>query len=193
MSFFLVRSIFIRLHQKKEQSRALFKGLFCSGFRFKNMTKIKTSILFIRYHNITKEEQKIEKWLKKMLKKEKHNIVSCKYIDADFFIIKEEVKLITENNLSDVVFVFGKIGLRKKDITLEIMKPLFDKRMYSFEHIVSNVIFDLIDSNAIHLRNMAGIKNETLIFCMPSNHKVFKFIAKVLIFPEVAKILETFE
>ena len=133
-----------------------------------------------------KEEKKIVNFFKKRLKKEKYNLVFFEEINLNSLSLKDEIfsKCIDV----DVMFIFGDTSVNKRDTNIEQIEPLLTQRINSFEYIYSSIALDLIDSEALFLRTLAGKIDDTFIFCFPSNYKVFKFFVKAMLFPELDKL-----
>ena len=84
----------------------------------------------------------------------------------------------------------GGSGISPKDVTIEAVKPLFEKELTAFGVLFAQLSFEEIDSAAILSRATAGIANNSIIFCMPGSIKACKLACKNLIFPELGHILK---
>lgn len=51
----------------------------------------------------------------------------------------------------------------------EAVLPLLDQEVPGFGELVRPLFFDDIDSSALQARALAGIANNTLIFCLPGS------------------------
>ncbi len=135
-------------------------------------------------------EDKSGHWICKRAKREGHTVVCHQVIPDDRDII---VKTVTDK-LSDpsphVIILTGGTGLSKKDVTIEAVRPLFEKELTAFGPIFSQLSFEEIDSSAIMSRATAGIIGETVLFCIPGSIKACKLACKALIFPELSHIIK---
>jgi molybdopterin adenylyltransferase len=69
----------------------------------------------------------------------------------------------------DVVVTTGGTGLTSRDVTLEAIEPLFQKRMEGFSIVFQRICSDKIASAAIQSHVTAGAAGDTYIFCLPGS------------------------
>lgn len=69
----------------------------------------------------------------------------------------------------DVVLVTGGTGFSGRDSTPEAVQPLFDKSVEGFGEVFRAISHQEIGSSTIQSRALAGLANNTVIFCMPGS------------------------
>lgn len=69
----------------------------------------------------------------------------------------------------DVIISTGGTGLTARDSTPEALKPLFDQNIEGFGELFRRLSWDEIGSSTIQSRALAGLANQTLIFCLPGS------------------------
>ena len=69
----------------------------------------------------------------------------------------------------DVIISTGGTGLTRRDSTPEALKPLFDQTIEGFGELFRQLSFDEIGSSTVQSRALAGLANQTLIFCLPGS------------------------
>ena len=69
----------------------------------------------------------------------------------------------------DVVISTGGTGLTRRDSTPEALKPLFDQHIEGFGELFRQLSFEEIGSSTVQSRALAGLANQTLIFCLPGS------------------------
>jgi molybdenum cofactor biosynthesis protein B len=69
----------------------------------------------------------------------------------------------------DIVITTGGTGLTARDSTPEALAPLFDRNIEGFGELFRQVSFQQIGTSTIQSRAIAGLANETLIFCLPGS------------------------
>ena len=69
----------------------------------------------------------------------------------------------------DVILTTGGTGLSNRDSTPEAMLPLFDCRIEGFGELFRQLSYEEIGTSTIQSRALAGLANQTLIFCMPGS------------------------
>jgi len=135
-------------------------------------------------------EDKSGDWIKKQAKKEGHEVVIHQTVTDDIDAIKELTWHVTEKICPDVILMTGGTGISPRDVTIEAVRPLFEKELTAFGTLFTQLSFEQIDSAAILSRATAGIVRNTIIFCMPGSIKACKLACNALIFPELGHILK---
>lgn len=69
----------------------------------------------------------------------------------------------------DAILVTGGTGFSGRDSTPEAVQPLFDKEVHGFGEVFRALSHDEIGSSTIQSRAIAGLANNTVIFCMPGS------------------------
>ncbi len=129
-------------------------------------------------------------WIKKQAKKEGHEVVIHQVVTDDVAAIKELTLHITQKICPDAIIMTGGTGISPKDVTIEAVKPLFEKELTAFGTLFAQLSFEEIDSAAILSRATAGIIKNTVVFCMPGSIKACKLACNALIFPELGHLLK---
>jgi molybdenum cofactor biosynthesis protein B len=135
-------------------------------------------------------EDKSGAWIKKQTKKEGHEVVIHQVVTDEVIAIQELVHHITDKINPDVIIMTGGTGISPKDVTIEAIRPLFEKELTAFGPLFAQLSFEEIDSAAILSRATAGIIKQTIVFCMPGSIKACKLACNNLIFPELGHLLK---
>ena len=67
------------------------------------------------------------------------------------------------------IITTGGTGLTNRDSTPEALGPLFDRTIEGFGELFRQVSHEEIGSSTIQSRCIAGLANQTLIFCLPGS------------------------
>ncbi len=96
-------------------------------------------------------------------------------------IIKDEPKEIlsklnqwVKNKKLDVIITSGGTGLTGRDITVDVMKTYFDKKIDGFGELFRYISYKKIGTSTIQSRAVAGTKNGKYIFCLPGSPSACK-------------------
>ncbi len=135
-------------------------------------------------------EDKSGAWIKKQAKKEGHEVVIHQTVTDEINAIRELTEHITQKICPDAIIMSGGTGISPKDVTIEAVKPLFEKELTAFGPLFAQLSFEEIDSAAILSRATAGIINQSMVFCMPGSIKACKLACNALIFPELGHLLK---
>ena len=95
---------------------------------------------------------------------------------SDRLIVKDDVrqiraavrKLIKRKDV-DVVISTGGTGLTGRDVTVEAMRPLFDKEIEGFGVVFHMISFQKIKTSTMQSRATAGVVSGKYVFCLPGS------------------------
>lgn len=112
--------------------------------------------------------------------KERYNLTSRKIIkDEKDDLIDAIEEMIGEN--TDVILTTGGTGISERDITVETVEKLFDKKIDGFGEIFRNQSYIEIGSGALISRATAGVYKKCCIFSMPGSLNAVKTASKIII------------
>lgn len=95
---------------------------------------------------------------------------------AERTLVKDDVyqmRAVVSNWIADetvhVVLITGGTGFYSRDSTPEAMMPLFDKTIEGFGELFRHISYGEIGTSTIQSRAVAGLANQTLVFCLPGS------------------------
>ena len=91
-----------------------------------------------------------------VLKEKGHEIKEYTIIPDDKDMLLDTVKKMNEEKI-DAIFTTGGTGLESRDITIETLKPLYDKEINGFGEIFRLKSYEELGSGALLSRASAGI------------------------------------
>jgi molybdenum cofactor biosynthesis protein B len=101
------------------------------------------------------------------LKKE-HELVFYTVIPDSSELLLSTVEDIKEQNV-DVIITTGGTGIGVRDVTIETLKPLFEKELNGFGEIFRYESYKEIGTGALLSRATAGVYKCTIIISMPGS------------------------
>jgi molybdenum cofactor biosynthesis protein B len=129
-------------------------------------------------------------WMKKRAKKEGHDVVLHQVVTDDATAIVNTIQEAIQERRPQVLVLSGGTGISPKDVTIEAIKPLFEKELTGFGPVFAQLSFEEIDSAAILSRATAGVVGQTIVFCIPGSFKACKLACRALIFPELGHLVK---
>ncbi|MBW1889834.1 MAG: molybdenum cofactor biosynthesis protein MoaB [Deltaproteobacteria bacterium] len=138
----------------------------------------------------TLKEDKSGHWIAKQSKKEGHTVVFHQVVPDKTYAVSSALKTCMEANRPHAVLITGGTGISEKDVTIEAVKPLFDKELTAFAALFAQLSYEEIDSAALMSRALGGVVGKTAVFCMPGSLKACKLACNSLIFPELGHIVK---
>jgi molybdenum cofactor biosynthesis protein B len=82
---------------------------------------------------------------------------------------------------SDAVVFLGGTGLSARDVTIEALLPLLDKRLDGFGEIFRRLSFDSIGSAALMTRAIAGTIESKVVYSLPGSPDATKLGMELLL------------
>ena len=127
----------------------------------------------------SKKEDLSGDYIEKEIEK-RYNLKSrCIIKDEKEDLLKAIEEMLDEG--TDVILTNGGTGLSDRDITVETVEELFDKKIDGFGEIFRNQSYIEIGSGALLSRATAGVYKKCCIFSMPGSPNAVKTALKIII------------
>lgn len=107
--------------------------------------------------------------LEDLLKAAGHRIASRELCKDDIYASRAVVSSWIADGDIDVILTTGGTGLTNRDSTPEALKPLFDTLIEGFGELFRQLSYEEIGTSTVQSRAVAGLANQTLVFCMPGS------------------------
>lgn len=98
-----------------------------------------------------------------------HVLHSRDWVRDELYDIRAKVSLAIANRDIDVVLITGGTGMFDRDVTPDAVELLFDKKIDGFGEMFRAISLAEIGMSTIQSRAVAGMANQTLIFCLPGS------------------------
>ncbi len=98
-----------------------------------------------------------------------HVLAARKILRDDAPAIAAQVGQWIDDPAIDVVITTGGTGLTGRDVTVEALKPLFEKEIDGFSVIFHEISFGKIGTSTLQSRACAGVAKGTYIFALPGS------------------------
>lgn len=98
-----------------------------------------------------------------------HKNLKKNIVIDNIYKIREIASRWIADTQTQVIIITGGTGFTERDSTPEAMIPLFDKTIDGFGELFRQVSFNTIGTSTIQSRAVAGLANDTLIFCIPGS------------------------
>lgn len=134
-------------------------------------------------------EDKSGLWISKRAKKEKHDVLFHLVVPDETETIRQTLLDVISSHDPQVILLTGGTGISSKDVTIEAVRPMFEKELTAFSPLFAQLSFEEIDSAALLSRSTAGVVGKTILFCMPGSLKACKLACKALVFPELGHLV----
>ncbi len=98
-----------------------------------------------------------------------HKLADKKITLDDIYQIRAIVSNWIASKDVEAVLITGGTGFSSRDITPEAVTPLLDKQVEGFGELFRHISYQDIGSSTVQSRAVAGLANDTVIFCMPGS------------------------
>jgi molybdopterin adenylyltransferase len=98
-----------------------------------------------------------------------HRLVDRMIVKDDIRQIRAAVRKLVQRKDLDVIITTGGTGLTGRDVTIEAMRPLFDKEIEGFGVVFHMISFQKINTSTMQSRATAGIVSGKYVFCLPGS------------------------
>lgn len=107
--------------------------------------------------------------LEERLTKAGHRLAAREIVRDDIPLIRKFVTGWIADPAVDAVITTGGTGLTGRDVTVEALRPLFDKEIDGFSAIFHQVSYGTVGTSTLASRATAGLARGTLVFCLPGS------------------------
>ena len=107
--------------------------------------------------------------LVELLQNAGHQLSERQIVKDDVYQMRAVVSQWIASTETHVVLITGGTGFYSRDSTPEAMTPLFDKTIEGFGELFRQISYQEIGTSTIQSRAVAGLANQTLVFCLPGS------------------------
>jgi molybdopterin adenylyltransferase len=108
------------------------------------------------------------------LQAEGHTLFDRALLPDNKYLLRAKVSAWIAEEAIDGVLINGGTGFTGRDSTPEAVTPLLDKQMPGFGEMFRVLSFDDIGTSTLQSRALAGLANNTFVFCLPGSTSACK-------------------
>lgn len=117
----------------------------------------------------TEQDDTSGQYLARVLAAAGHTLADKAIVVDDIYQIRAILSAWIADGGVNAVLVTGGTGFSGRDSTPEAVRPLFDKDIDGFGEVFRALSLEEIGSSTVQSRALAGLVNDTVIFCMPGS------------------------
>ena len=137
----------------------------------------------------TEETDESGKLFKEKLIGAGHRIVNYTLIKNDAAAIKETVGELLDEEEVQVIITGGGTGLSHRDITVETVSPMLEKKLDGFGELFRSLSYQEIGTAGMMSRAVAGVIRGKIIICIPGSRGATELAADKIILPEIGHMV----
>ncbi|MEM1537305.1 MAG: MogA/MoaB family molybdenum cofactor biosynthesis protein [Candidatus Nezhaarchaeales archaeon] len=150
---------------------------------------VTSSTLYEASRISTTVEDKTGELAKYLIEKEGFLVLSKMLAPNSKEAIREMLEKLISEVKPDIIIVTGGTGISPRDVTVDVVESLIEKKMEGFGELMRLISYQEIGSAAMLTRSTAGIRGETAIFSLPGSPQAVEVALKKLILPEARHIV----
>ncbi|MCJ7581447.1 MAG: MogA/MoaB family molybdenum cofactor biosynthesis protein [Candidatus Aminicenantes bacterium] len=127
--------------------------------------------------------------IQELAEKNNHKVLLRKILPDNASLLETTIRNVIKDQNIQVIITNGGTGLSKKDLTIETIKPMFDKEITGFSSLFWQLGYQQAESSTMLSRATGGIIDRTVIFCLPGSPRACQLALEKLILPEIGHIV----
>ncbi|MCE5213529.1 MAG: MogA/MoaB family molybdenum cofactor biosynthesis protein [Methanobacterium sp.] len=118
-----------------------------------------------------------------------HELVHYNIIPDDSKHLLNAVNDLIQDKKAEVIITTGGTGIGERDITIETLKPLYEKELDGFGEIFRYETYKELGTGAILSRATAGVYKKAILISMPGSPNAVKLGLKIIL-PELGHLVK---
>ncbi|MGQ9479239.1 MAG: MogA/MoaB family molybdenum cofactor biosynthesis protein [Thermoproteota archaeon] len=103
--------------------------------------------------------------------------------------IKKSIKKLVKDAKIDVILTIGGTGLSKKDMTVETVSKMVEKKIEGFGELFRLISYNEIGGSAMLSRALGGVISGKIVLCLPGSRNAVELAIRKLILPEIGHMV----
>jgi molybdenum cofactor biosynthesis protein B len=118
-----------------------------------------------------------------------HSVASFTLLKNDAVAIRQKLDELLDRPEVQVVITSGGTGASHRDVTIETVSPLLEKKLDGFGELFRALSYQDIGTSSILSRAMAGVARGKAIICLPGSLGATKLALDKIILPEIGHLV----
>jgi len=127
--------------------------------------------------------------LQQKLTQNGHQVMSYALLKNDAGAIKAKLNELLDNTGVQVIITSGGTGASRRDVTVETVSPLLEKKLDGFGELFRALSYNEIGTASIMSRALAGVSRGKVIICLPGSLAATGLALDKIILPEIAHLV----
>ncbi len=137
----------------------------------------------------TEQNDESGQLMKQRLSENGHRVMHYEIMKNDADVIKKKVSELLRQEELRVIIASGGTGVSQRDITVETVSPLLEKRLDGFGELFRLLSYQEIGTASIMSRAIAGVVGGKVIICLPGSLGATELAMDRIIIPEIGHMV----
>jgi len=151
-------------------------------------SQVTTGVLVISDSRTTASDES-GRLICRLLEENGHKIAGFELLKNEASAIRQAFSSLLSDPEVKIVIASGGTGLSRRDITVETITPLLNKKLDGFGELFRSLSYHEIGSGCIMSRALAGTIDGKVIICLPGSLKAVKLAMEQIILPEIGHLV----
>ena len=137
----------------------------------------------------TEENDESGKLIKQKLSENGHQVMFYSILKNEADAIKKKISELLEQEELQVIITSGGTGASHRDVTVETMSPILEKKLDGFGELFRFLTYQEIGTGSIMSRSIAGVAKRKAIICLPGSPEAVNLAMEKIILPEIGHLV----
>lgn len=137
----------------------------------------------------TEQDDESGTLIKDKLGQSGHRVMAYALLKNDAEAIRSKVEELVGHGGLQVVITSGGTGASSRDITVETVSPMLDKKLDGFGELFRSLSYQEIGTASIMSRALAGIIKGKVVICLPGSAGAVTLAMDRIILPEIGHMV----
>lgn len=122
---------------------------------------------------------------RELLSEAGHKVVEYRLVRNDISQIRSIAQELLKSADVQLILMSGGTGIGRRDVTVEAVEPLIEKRVEGFGELFRQLSFKEIGGASMLSRAMGAVAGGKILFCVPGSEKATRLALSQLIIPQL--------
>ena len=137
----------------------------------------------------TEQDDESGKLIKQRLTDHGHQVMSYGILKNDAEAIRAKIEELVEQTELQVIITSGGTGASHRDVTVDTIEPLLEKRLDGFGELFRHLTYQEIGTGSILSRAVAGVIKGKVILCFPGSLNAATLAMDKIILSEIGHLV----
>ena len=137
----------------------------------------------------TEEDDASGQFIRDKLSLSGHQVLSYCILKNEADTIRKKIQELLEQEELQVIITSGGTGVSHRDVTVETIFPLLEKRLDGFGELFRSLSFQEIGTASMMSRAIAGVVRGKVILCIPGSLGAVTLATEKIILPEIGHMV----
>ncbi len=137
----------------------------------------------------TERDDESGRLLMQKLSENGHRVISHCILKNEADSIKKKIYELLKEEELQVIIATGGTGVSRRDITIETIYPILEKKLDGFGELFRFLTYSEIGTGSIMSRAIAGVAGGKVILCLPGSPEATNLAMDKIILPEIGHLV----